>query len=119
MSGSTPLNTLFDVSTIRLLLESCPLLSPVLMLIVESFLLFKSVALFPVLSVSIDPSLLVSAAPPAFASGVDPLTFVISADHSITKSERTIPGLFLPSGSRLLILMIDSIISSFIEYSLF
>ena len=72
------------------------LLFTVRLLIFESLMLFTSVALFPVLSVSVDIYPLVSSSPPAFASGVDPLPFVIVADHPITDSERMIPGLFLP-----------------------
>ena len=59
------------------------------------------IALIPVLSVSIDPSQLVSAAPPAVASGVDPMLFFIVADHPISDSERNIPGLFLPFGVKI------------------
>ena len=98
MSSSVPLNTFFDVYTVGLLLEACPFLFPVHMLIVESLMLFQSVVLFPMLSVSIDTSLPVSASPPTFASGVNPLTFTIAADHPIHDSERTIPGLLLPFG---------------------
>ena len=72
MSGSAPSNYLFDVSTVRLLPKYFPFLFPVRLLIVESMLLFPSVALFPVLSVSVDPSPLVSAAPPTFVFIADP-----------------------------------------------
>ena len=98
MSGSAPSNALFDVSTAGLLLEDDPLLFPVCQLIFESLLLFMYIALIPVLSVSIDPSQLVSTAPPSFSYIVDPLLFVIVMYHPITDSERTIPGLFLPFG---------------------
>ena len=96
MSGSAPSDVLFDVSTVGLILEACSFLFPVRLLIVELFLLFPSVLLFPVLSVSIDTSPLVYVAPPSFASVVDPLPFVIIADHPIADSERKIPGLLLP-----------------------
>ena len=100
MSGSYPLNAKFDVSTVRLILKDFLLLFPVrpCVLLVESMLFFPSVALFTVLFVSVDPSPLVSAAPPTFASGVDPLPSVIVAYHPIASSEQTIPGLFLPFG---------------------
>ena len=100
MSGSAHLNALFDVSTVRLLPEACPFLFPVCpcMLLVESLLFFLSVPLFPVSFVSIYPSLLLSVAPPSFASGVNPLPPVIVADHPIADSDQTIPGLFLPFG---------------------
>ena len=62
-------------------------------------LLSPSVALFSMLYV--DPSPLVSVAPPSFASGVDPLPFVIVADHPITDSERMITGLLLPFGVKI------------------
>ena len=101
ISGSAPSNDLFDVSTAGLLLEACPFLFPVCLLIFESLLFFSSVTFYPVLSVSVYPSPLVSAAPPAVASGVDPLMFVIVADHPIADSERTIPGLFLPFGVKI------------------
>ena len=93
MSGSAPSNALFDVSTVGLLLEPCPILFPVRLLIVESLLFFLSVALFPVLSMSVDPSTLVSAAPPTFASEVDPLMFVVVAYHPFSDSEQKITGL--------------------------
>ena len=96
MSGSAPSNALFDVSTVGLLLEACPFIFTVCLVIVESLMLFTSVALLHVLSVSVDPSPLVSAAPSAVASVVNPLLFVIVADHPITGSEQKIPGLFLP-----------------------
>ena len=94
MFGSAPSNALFDVSIVGFLLEFCQFLFPIHMLIVESLLLSPSVAFFPLLSV--DPSPLVSVAPPSFASGVDPLQFDIVADHPITNSEKTITGLLLP-----------------------
>ena len=50
------------------------------------------------LSVSVDTCPLVSYAPPVVVSGVDPLLFVIVADHPIADSESTIPGLFFPFG---------------------
>ena len=96
MSGSDPSNELFDVFTFGLLLEACPFLFPVCLLIVDQLLLFPSVALIPVLYVSVDPSPLVSAAPPAVAYGVDLLIFFVVADHPIANSEWMITGLFLP-----------------------
>ena len=54
------------------------------------------------LFVSIDTSLLVSAAPPEFASGVNLLMSVIVADHPIADSEQTITGLFLPFGVKII-----------------
>ena len=60
--------------------------------------MFLSVALFPVLFVSVDPSPLVSAARPAFVSRVNPLPSDIVTNHPIADSEQTIPGLFLPVG---------------------
>ena len=101
MSGSAPSNSLFDVSTVLLILEAWPFLFPVRLLIVELYLLFPSVALFPVLCVYVDPSPLVSAAPPSFASGVYPLLFFIFVYHPIVDSERTIPGLFLRFGVKI------------------
>ena len=95
MSGSDPSNALFVVYIVGLLIKTCLVLFPVILLIVGSFLFFQSVVLFPVLSVSVDPSPLVSVSPPAFSSGVNPLRFVIVVDHPISDSERTIPGLFL------------------------
>ena len=65
-------------------------------------MLFLSVALFTVLYVSVDTYQLVSAATPAFASGFDPLPSFIVTDHPITDSERTIPGLFLPFGIKII-----------------
>ena len=102
MSVSAPLNALFYVCTVRLLIKAFPLLFPVPFIIIESLLLYPSVELFPELSMSVDPYLLVSAAPKAFASGVDPLPFVIVTDHPISDSERTIPGLFLLFGVRII-----------------
>ena len=98
MYGSAPSNALFDVSTVRLLLEDFPFLFPVSLLIVESLLLFPTVVLFPVLAVSVDPYPILLAALPTFSSGINPLPFIIVADHHIADSERTIPGLFLPFG---------------------
>ena len=69
---------------------------PVCLLIVKLLLLFMSVVLLPVLSVSVDPSPLVSAAPPAVLSEVDLLIFVIVLDHPIANIERTVPRFFLP-----------------------
>ena len=98
MSGSAPLDALFDVSIVGLLLESCPFLFHVFLcvLLVESLMLFPFVAVFPVLFVSVYTSPLVSAAPPVSASRVDPLPSVVVTDHPIDESERIIPGLFLP-----------------------
>ena len=70
----------------------------VCLLIVELLLLFTSVALFSVFYVSEDTSPLVSAAPTAFSSGVNPLPSVIFVYQPISDSERIIPGLFLHSG---------------------
>ena len=100
MSGSAPPNALFDVSTVRLLLEACMFLFPVrpCVLLVESLMLFPSVALFLQLFLSVDTSPLVSAAPPEFASGVYPIPSIIVIDHPIFNSYMTIPELFLPFG---------------------
>ena len=54
--------------------------------------------MLPLLSVSVDPSPLVSAAPTAVESGFNPLMFVIVTDHPISDNERTVPRLFLPFG---------------------
>ena len=96
MSGSAPSNSLFYVSTVGLILEDFIFLFLVCLLIVESFLLFPSTMFFPVFSVSVDPSLIVSPAPPVVASGVDQLLFVIVSDRTIDDSELKITGLFLP-----------------------
>ena len=96
MSCLAPLNTLFDVFNVKLIIEASPVLFLVRLLIAESFLLFPSVVLLPVLSVSIDSSWLVSAAPPVVAHGVVLLMFIIVADNPISDSDWTIPGLFLP-----------------------
>ena len=102
MSGSGPSNALFDVSTIGLLLKYCPLLFPVSLLIAESLMLFLSVVLFPVLYLFVNLSPLVSAAPPAFASIVNPLPIVIVADRPISDSERKIHELFPPFGVKII-----------------
>ena len=96
MYGSAPSNTLFDASTVGLLLGVFLFIFTVHLLIVESLLLFMSVALFTLLSVDNYP--LVSVSPPAFASGFDPPPLAIVTDHPIADSDRKIPGLFLPFG---------------------
>ena len=90
MSGSDPL-----------LIEDFPFLFRVRILIVGSLLLFPYVAVFPVLSVSVDTSPLVFADPPAFASVVNLLLFVIVADHPISDINQTTTGLFLPFGFKI------------------
>ena len=65
-------------------------------------MLFPSVAFFPAFSMSVDPPPLISAAPPAFSFGVNLLSFVIVADHHMANSERTIPGLFLHFGVKII-----------------
>ena len=101
MSDSDISNDLFYVSTVGLILDAFQFMFPVCQLIVESLMLFPPVLLLCVLSISVYPSPLVSAAPPGVASIVDTLLFVIIADHPIAKSERKIPMLFLLFGVKI------------------